>query len=36
MPEHAELRAHYHGFDGTGAEWGAPATTPAKEPSPVG
>ncbi|HLH74038.1 MAG TPA: hypothetical protein VKX96_12200, partial [Chloroflexota bacterium] len=24
MPEHAELRAHYKGFDGTGARWQAP------------
>lgn len=34
MPEHAELRAAYHGFDGTGEEWGAPA--PAKAASRIG
>jgi alpha-galactosidase len=34
MPEHADLRAAYHGFDGTGAEWAAPQ--PAKETSGVG
>jgi alpha-galactosidase len=29
MPEHEKLRAHYHGFDGTGPRWDAPVPAEA-------
>ncbi len=31
MPEHAELRDHYKGFDGTGARWERPAAVEASD-----